>query len=133
MAKKLSRRTLARHVAAELAGGADQKKLARQLAAYLIDARRTREVRVLLRDIQTALAENGHVAGTIVSAVALSRATIAAIEAFAKAETGAATVSLDTVVDAAVIGGIKLELPGHELDTTIARRLTTLKTKYRKA
>jgi len=32
-----------------------------------------------------------------------------------------------------VLGGIKLELPGRELDTTITRQLTLLKTRYKKA
>lgn len=133
MARKLSRRSVAQHIAKELAGGASQKELARQLAAYLLESRRTREVGLLVRDVQFYLAEQGHVAGTLTSAHELGASTMKAIEAFAKEKTGAKSVSLDKNVDEALIGGIKLALPGYELDTTIARQLTTLKTRYRKA
>jgi len=133
MARKLSRRVIAQHIAKQLADGASQKTLARQLAAYLLETRRTEEAGLIVRDIQTSLSEYGHLSGKVVSARELSASTMKAIESFAKDTTGAKSVSLDTEVDEALIGGIKLELPGFELDTTIARQLTTLKTRYRKA
>ena len=133
MARKLSRRSVAQYIAKQLAEGTAKKDLTQQLAAYLIETRRTREVNLIVRDVQFYLAEQGHVAGTLTSARDLGASTIKAIEAFAKEKTGAKTVSLDKNVDEALIGGIKLALPGYELDTTIARQLTTLKTRYRKA
>lgn len=133
MARKLSRRSLALHVATHLVDGKPQEAIARQLAAYLIWTRRTRELGVIIRDIQYYLAEHGHVAGTISSAHTLGADTLKAIKAFAKEKTGAAHISLDTIVDESLIGGIKLETPGYELDTTIARQLNVLKTRYKKA
>lgn len=133
MARKLSRRHLAQHVARHLAEGKSQKDITTQLAAYLISTRRTRELNLIIRDIQFYLSEQGHIAGTVTSAHELSASTLKAIESFAKEKTGAKSVSLDKEVNEALIGGIKLELPGFELDTTIARQLTTLKTRYRKA
>lgn len=133
MAQKLSRRSLALHVATHLVNGKPQKEIAQQLAAYLIWTRRTKELRLIVRDVQFYLAEHGHIAGTVTSAHELSSSTLKSIEAFAKEKTGAKTVSLDRSIDESVIGGIKLEIPGYELDTTIARQLTILKTRYKKA
>lgn len=133
MARKLSRRSLAQYVATHLGHGKPQKDIALQLAAYLISTRRTRELAVIVRDVQYYLAEQGHVAGTLTSARELSDRTLKAIESFAKDKTGAKSVSLDKEIDEALIGGVKLEIPGYELDTTIARQLTILKTRYNKA
>lgn len=133
MARKLSRRALAHHVATHLVHGKPQKEIARQLAAYLIWTRRTKELSLIVRDIQVYLAEHGHIAGKVTSARALSVATLKELETFTKQQTGAKQVSLDTVIDESVIGGVKLELPGRELDTTVARQLTILKTRYKKA
>lgn len=133
MARKLSRRALALHVATHLVDGKPQKEIAQQLAAYLIWTRRTRELSTIVRDIQFYLAEHGHIAGTVTSAHDLTAETLKQIKAFTKDKTGAKNVSLDTNVDEALIGGIKLEIPGYELDSTIARQLTTLKTRYKKA
>lgn len=133
MARKLSRRALAQHVATHLVNGKPQKQIATQLAAYLIWTRRTKELSLIVRDIQFYLADHGHIAGSVTSAHDLSASTLKAIEAFAKQKTGAKHISLDTIVDESVLGGVKLELPGRELDTTVARRLTILKTRYKKA
>jgi F0F1-type ATP synthase delta subunit len=133
MARKISRRALALHVATHLVDGKPQKDIALQLAAYLLWTRRTRELSVIVRDIQFYLAEHGHVAGSITTAHDLSDATLKEIKAFAKDKTGASHISLDTTIDTSLLGGIKLELPGYEYDTTIIRQLTTLKTRYKKA
>jgi len=133
MPRKLSRRDLAQYVAQQLVDGASQKKLTLQLAAYLIESRRTNELSIIIRDIAVQLADLGHLSGTITSARELSAETKKTIEAYTKDKTKAPHVSLDTIVDESVLGGIKLELPGRELDTTVARRLTLLKTRYKQA
>ena len=133
MARKLSRRSLALHVATHLVNGKPQKEIATQLAAYLMWTRRTRELSVIVRDVQFYLAEHGHIAGTVTSAHELSAATISSIEAFTKQKTGAKQVSLDTILDESLLGGIKLEVPGYELDSSVARQLTILKTRFKKA
>lgn len=133
MARKLSRRELSHYVARQLTSGASQKHTLMQLAAYLIENRRTNELTMITRDIATTLSDMGHLSGTITSAHKLTAATKKAIEAYAKQKTGAPHVELDTIVDESVLGGIKLELPGRELDTTVSRRLTLLKTRYKQA
>lgn len=133
MARKLSRRSIATYVAGQLADGAEQVPLVMQLAGFLIETGRTGEVDLLVRDIELYLSEKGHLTGTIITAHQLSAATKQAIEAYAKQKTGATTVTLDAVQDTVVLGGLKLQIPGHELDMTIARQLMTLKTRHKKA
>lgn len=133
MARKLSRRDLATHFAEGYLSGTSLKKLSRELAAYLIESRRTKELTLLIRDIQYYLAEKGYVIGTVTSAHELSAAMKKAIESYAKKKSGAAKLQLDAIVDENVLGGVKVELPGHELNTTITRQLTILKTKYKQA
>ena len=130
---KLSRRAVAEHIAERLIAGESQQKLLEQLAAYLIESRRTKELSLMVRDIQYYLADKGYVSGTVTSAFELSKATEDAIKAFAKSETGASHIQLDAVVDPSVLGGVRLSLPGKELDTTISRKITLLKTRYKKA
>ena len=133
MARKLSRRALATHYVNGVLAGVSQKKLSLQLAAYLIESRRTKELNLMIRDIQYYLAENGHIIGTLTTAHEVSSSMQTAIEAYAKKKTGAKHLQLDPLVDENVLGGLKLNVPGYELDTTIARQLTILKTKYTKA
>ena len=133
MARKLSRRSLAKYVATYLADGGAAKTVAPQLAAYLTESKRLKELDLILRDVQFYLAEHGHVAGRVSSARELSSETLKAIQDYAAKTTGAKKVSLDRTVDATLLGGFKLELPGRELDNTIARKLTLLKTRYKKA
>lgn len=133
MPRKLSRRAIADHIAERLIAGDDQSALVAQLAAYLIESGRTNEAGLMLRAIQAALADKGHVIGTVTSAFDLSAATIKAVEAYAASETDASSVHLDTAVDPSVIGGIRLSLAGKEMDTTISRNITVLKTRYKKA
>ncbi|HWT40655.1 MAG TPA: F0F1 ATP synthase subunit delta [Dongiaceae bacterium] len=133
MPRKVSRRLLAEYVADQLEAGTASKKITRQLAAYLLENGRDKELELVLRDVQSALAARGSVSGTITTAFELDQATKKSLETFTKQKTGAKHVTLDAAVDPTVLGGVKLSLPGKELDATIARMLTTLQTKYRKA
>lgn len=133
MARKLSRQRLATHIANELIKGTPSKILAQQLAAYLIDTRRTKEAAVIVRDISYILAEQGHIYGTITASRTLSAETQNIIQAFTKQKTGAKQVTLTTTTDQSVLGGVKLQTPGFELDATVKRQLTLLKTRFKKA
>lgn len=130
---KLSRRHIATYVANQLIAGAPVAPLVQQLAAYLIDTKRTKELHLIIRDVQYILAQHGHVSGTVTTASEITATTRKTLEAYAKKATGAAHVQLDEVVDPTILGGVRLALPGAELDTTIIRQLTALKTQYKKA
>jgi len=132
MARRLSRRQLAGYVATQIV--ADNKKEAiMQLAAYLVEQRRTKELALLLRDVASQLAEQGQITGTITTAHDLTTEAKAAIDQFVKDSTGASSVVLELKQNPAVLGGVKIALPGKEIDRTVARQLTILTTRFKKA
>lgn len=130
---RLSRRSIATYVAEQLLSGADYTLLVQQLAAYLVDTRRGKELTLIVRDIQYYLAEKGSVSGVITTASELTADTKKAVENYVQQHTGAKEVSLDSFIDPAVIGGVKISIPGKELDATVSRSLTILKTRFKKA
>ena len=133
MPGKLSRRALATYVADALMDGTGRARVVKQLAAYLIDTRRTKELDLIVRDVNTILADNGIVNATLTSAFELEAATTAAIERLIVAHTKASKLSLNKVIEPSVLGGLKISLPDSELDQTVLHQLTILKTRYKKA
>lgn len=133
MAKKLSRRVIAQYFGQQLIAGADQPSLSRQLAGYLIESKRTKELDLIVGDIESYLATQGIVMADVTSAFPLSETTEQTIRQMIIGATGAQNIHLNTTVDASVLGGIKLSIPGKELDSTVVRKLSTLRTEYKKA
>lgn len=132
MAIRLSRRKIASYYATSLVDGVDSGKLALQLAAYLIESRRIKELGLIVSDIEFQLSLNGIVLANVTSAHDLDELTKKAIIDLVKNNTGADQVQLREYADPSVLGGVRLEFTGSELDTTIARRLTKLKTNFKK-
>lgn len=132
MAIRLSRRKIASYYAQALLDGTNGQKLALQLAAYLIESGRTKELVSIISDIEYQLSLSGVVLANITSAHELSSLTRAAVVDLIKKTTNATDIQLKEYIDTNVLGGVKLEFTGFELDTTIARRLTKLKTNYKK-
>lgn len=125
MAARLSRRKLAAYVAEHLAKG--DKKVLSQLAAYLVDMRRTRELPLIVRDIESALVTQGVVVADVTSTGSLSHAAEAAVRAFIASGHKHTSVQLRLHEDADLIAGVKIQLPGRELDTSIRHKLMALK------
>lgn len=125
MAVRLSRRKLAAFTTERLLAG--DKTAIKQLAAYLVETRRTRELPLVVRDIETALADRGVVVADVTTATPLSETAAKAIRAFVAGEFNGADVQLRVSEDASLLGGAKVHMPGSELDTTIRRKLTTLR------
>jgi F-type H+-transporting ATPase subunit delta len=128
MAIRVSRRKISNYVADQLAGGQESKKLIQELAAFLIDTRRTKELELVVRDIEYELKNRGIVIASVLSAHDLTTATKDAIAKLIKDQTNAKNVELQQSIDPTVLGGVKIDLPGQQLDMTIARRLTLLRT-----
>lgn len=125
MATKLSRRKLAAYVTEQLLAG--DRTAIKQLAAYLVDTRRTRELPLVVRDIEAAMAERGIVVADVATASKLSDTAAQAIRDYIAGQYDGAKVQLRASEDASLLGGAKIHLPGAELDTTIRRKLTTLR------
>lgn len=132
MATRLSRRKITGYIADQLIAGVQTKTLIRQLAAFLIDNRRTKELELVVRDIEYELKKRGTVMTRVTSAHDLSTATQKAIKQLIQDKTDAKRIELEQFIDPSVLGGVKIDLPGLQLDATIARRLTTLRTNVKK-
>lgn len=124
---KLSRRKLAGNAAARLAGGETKKTVLRDLAAYLIDTNRKKEAVLVVRDIESMLVDAGTAVGTVISARPLSGAALKSVESFVKeSNSRIKTVVLREQIDESLIGGVRLELPGKQLDASVKAKLEQL-------
>lgn len=125
MAARLSRRKLASYCADQLVAG--KKDVIRELAAYLLDKKRVRELELIVRDIEDVLVSRGIVVADVVSAHELSAETLKQVTTFVATQRSGASVQVRSRVDPNVLGGVKISFSGEELDATIRHKLTTLK------
>jgi len=124
MALRVSRRKLSAYAVGRLIGGAKKTEVLRELAAYLVDTRRTRELELLVRDIEDALAQRDIVVANVTTAHPLSAQLKAEVEKLVGGK-----VQLKTTIDENVLGGIRVEVPGKRYDGTIRHKLLQLKAK----
>lgn len=124
MSVRLSRQKLARYAAERLLDG--DAAVVDELAALLVSEGRQRELELLVRDIESAMAQRGTVVATVESARALDAATRRAIEGLLSKHD---QVRLREVVRPELIGGVKVTTPTQAMDATIAKKLHTLRAK----
>lgn len=122
MAERISRRKLADYIVNRIERGDEVGAVVEELAAYLIDTRRTREAMLIVRSIEDELAARGTVVAHVQSARPLSNEMKEAIQRLLNAS----TVHLNEEVDSALIGGIRIEAPGKRLDATVKRKILAL-------
>lgn len=122
---RLTRRLLARYVAEELVAG--RQGVITQVAAYLVEAKRTKEVDLLVRDIEKALEGHGIVAATVISATKLESSAKGEIESLLKKRYNASNVILKTSLDGDVLGGVMVRTAGDEFDASVRRNINRLK------
>lgn len=132
MAIRISRRKITVYIADKFAKGGDKTKLINELAAFLIDNKRTNELDLILRDIEYQLLRRGIVLARVTSAFELAAETRAEITKMIKDNTHATIIELQQFIEPTLLGGVRLDLPGMQLDNTISRRLTTLRTNVKK-
>jgi F-type H+-transporting ATPase subunit delta len=125
MAIRLSRRKIAAYIADKLVGGTSVPDAVNEVAAYLIDTRRTRELELLVRDIEDALASRGIIVGDVTSMYPLG----ASLKAEIAKLVGGKSLQLRETIDPAVLGGVRVNIPGKRFDGTIQRKLSALKAK----
>ncbi len=126
MKPKFSRSKLAHYVASS---NKPEAELAREVAAFLIDAGKTAELDSLMRDVSDIRArENGVVELTARSAFPLDTDTKAQIERVAKGQyPGSTSVIIHEVRDETAVGGVRIELSNADLDLTIRSKLHKLR------
>lgn len=125
MAGRLTRRKLAAYTADRIIRGVAVKTVLREIAAYLVANRRTRETELLVREIEDVLAEKGVVVADVTTAYPLSDTMRAEV----KKLVGGKTVHLREAIDESLIGGVLVDIPGQRFDGTIRRKLTALRAK----
>jgi F0F1-type ATP synthase delta subunit len=123
MASRISRRKLAGYIVDELKAGISVKEAIAEVAAYLVDTRRTREYELVVRDIEEVLAERGTVVADVTTAHPLSAALRHEITTLLHAD----DVQLRETVDIDVLGGVRIDIPGQRYDGTIRRKLNALR------
>lgn len=122
-----SRRQLAEYAAKQLLGGTPPKKIARQLAAVLVESRRTKDAELLGKDIAWELERRGKLADAdVTTATSLTNELKKELTNFIKSKTGAEDVVLRENIDKDVIGGMRLETSIHSWDKTLRKSLTDI-------
>ncbi len=125
-AERISRRHIARYAAVEIVMNNNKKAVLEQIAAYLIESGRQREVDLLARDIETEMTNHGDCIADITTAHPLSEALRKELTQFITESDGAQQVFMREHVEPSVIGGVKMRYGGRELDTTIRTKLKKL-------
>jgi F-type H+-transporting ATPase subunit delta len=125
MAARLSRRKIALNVTQRLLAGEEQKLVMKEVAAFLIDTGRIREIDLLVRDIEGELAESGIVVADVLSAYPLADELKKEVGKMV----GAKDLQLRETVDPSVLGGMRINVPGKRYDGTLRHRIAALKAK----
>lgn len=123
MPSRIARRKIAAFVANKLVTGVPADVAIKEAAAYLIETKRTNERELLVRDIEDILAEKGIVVADVTSAYPLSDALRSEISTLI----GAKELHLRESTDAAVLGGVRINMPGARFDGTIQRKINALR------
>ena len=104
------------------------RKLGTEIAAYLLQERRTGELDSVLRDITQYRADHGIVEVIAVSAFPLSDTVREDIAAqVSQLYPVASQVIISHRSDAAVVAGVKLEFANQQLDLSVRSKLNRLK------
>lgn len=128
MNPKISRRQLARTVAAKLLAEPERREhWVRILAAFLVETNRTEEADQVINAIAHELLEqDGLLAVEVTSARPLTDDTRRELATYLKSATGASKVELAEQIDPELVGGLIARTPDQELDTSIRSQLQRL-------
>lgn len=125
---KVARHTLAEAIAKRTMQVQDRKLLAKEIAAYLLEERRTSEIESILRDIMQYRTAYGILEAEVVSAHQLDQEVLDDVKQLLRSAYPAAkTVHVSHRTDPEVIGGIRIDMANEQLDLTVAAKLATLK------
>jgi F0F1-type ATP synthase delta subunit len=127
--QKYSRNALVAYIASQLDKGMPSTKLAKLVAAYLIETGKTADLNSVMRDAQEYRAEKGGVVElTVRSAHDLDAAQVAEVERVAKRQyPGAKKIDMHQVKDESVVGGANLQFANSNLDISIRAKLNKLR------
>jgi len=102
--------------------------ITRAVAAYLLEEGRTEDVSSLMRDVAQCRAKYGIVEATVVSAYELSPSALHEVKDALKSEyPNAKSFVINKQIDPSLVGGLRIEMAGEELDLSVRAKLNTLK------
>lgn len=106
----------------------DTKQLSQAVAAYLLQQNRVDEIDSIMRDVLAYRSAHGHVEVTVVSAYPISADVRRDVLTAVKQEyPGAVSYSINETIDPTVVGGLRIEFGGEELDLTVRAKLNKFK------
>lgn len=115
-------------VLAKLSTKLPAKKFSAEVANYLLDEHRTGELDSLARDLVNYRAASGLVEVTAVSARQLNTAALKEVRQKVKQVYPAARrIIINQRLDESQIGGVRLEMPGRQLDLSLRAKLNQFK------
>ncbi|HEX5744571.1 MAG TPA: F0F1 ATP synthase subunit delta [Candidatus Saccharimonadales bacterium] len=125
---KARRTRIAKLVADRALKGGVSKRFSRQVAAYLLSEGRVSELDSIVRDVQADWAEAGIVEVIASSAHPLTASIKADIkQQVRRVYPGAKRIIVTDAYDPDVIGGVRLNMPGKQLDLSVQAKLNQFK------
>jgi ATP synthase F1 delta subunit len=128
MNSKVSRRVLARTIAAKLLGEPSKRShWMKVTAAFLIENGMADDTDLIVNDIAHELYEqSGHMLVDVTSARKLTGALREDLKRILKESTGASRVELAEHLDPSLLGGLIARTPDHQLDASVRTKLKQL-------
>lgn len=115
-------------ILARLSANLPAKKFADEVAGYLLASNRTGELDSLARDMVGYRSQEGVIEVTAVSARRLTGAALDEVrQKIKQLYPGAKRVIINQRIDSDQIGGVRLEMPGQQLDLSVRGKLNQFK------
>lgn len=122
------RHEIARQIAEKTMRISDTQVLSKAIAEYLVSENLSGELDAILREVINYRAKSGYIETVAVSANPLSKADLDDIDKLLRQEyPDAEHFVIDQRIDPTVVGGVKLEMPGEQLDLTLSKKLSAFK------
>lgn len=98
------------------------------VAGFLLEQNKVDQLDSIMRDVLVYRAEHGHVEVTVVSANPVEKSVVQEVLVAVKQEfPGAKSYVVNEKIDESVVGGLRIEFAGEELDLTVKAKLNTFK------
>lgn len=125
---KFARAELAALIGEKTLHVSDMRLLAREIAAYLLEEKRSDELESLMRDVLAYREAHGVVEAEVASAHELSEETLREVKSVIKEHyPDAKKVLVHDHVNTDVVGGLKVTLANDQLDMSVRAKLDTFK------
>lgn len=103
------------------------KQASNQVASYLLSEGRSKELSLVVREVEVILGERGRVVAHVTSARELDAAQEKALTKQVITQTGAKSVEIINDIDPSLLGGVVIRTPEMEVDLSVRAKLERLK------